>query len=187
MLTSFEVISVYAVLSGCSGLAIGSRVFPSARALDKAWDDGRRRGRREADRAAWRDGYEQGADDEARSYAPCEGGHDDARTGTRGLDAADDPQAQVLEVPDPDLGPVPPGPDDRPGDRPGLDWADELSGIRTQIITDDAAEVLAAQPPPAPGTFEYYASERQQEFDHWLAGVQAELAAEKRELERSTA
>lgn len=58
--------------------------------------------------------------------------------------------------------------------------------MRASIAVDDATEALAAvQPPPAPGTFEYYASDWQQKFDHWLAGELAELAARKRELERS--
>ena len=217
MLTSFEAISLYAVLSGLSGLAIGSRVFPSARALRKAREDGRARGRGEIWRdAQWRvrggQVYRMG---QHGGPAWCDAGSQWDRDGANayyGWEMNDEPRgsdrADAGELPDAGGGEQgrggdsAGGPAGRPADDPAAvppalvadlapasaDWADELSGMSVQIAVDDATETLAAvQPPPAPGTFEYYASERQQEFDQWLAGVQGELAAIKRELERSTA
>lgn len=235
MLTSFEAISLYAVLGGLSGLSIGRWLLPSGRGLDRAWEDGRSHGRGEVWRdgqrrvrngqvyrlgqhggPAWCDAGSQWDRDGANAYYGWETDDDrsredspDARAGgsLAGDEAGDRIRAShqdEAERPAPsvphaaptsqmDAGPaalgVPSGLRAEVHQQAmGIDWADELGGIRTQIAVDDATEVLTAQQdPPSPGSFEYYLSDWQQKFDHWLAGEMAGLAAKKRELERRTA
>lgn len=211
-MTSFWAISLYAVLSGLSGIAIGRWLLPSDRALDRAWDDGWDAGRRvrqrdidEAADSAYRHGRRHAAVIDATgpgSNAYCYWEDDD---GQPAEEAPQDPQPRAEEddlrgVASPDdqegraVGTEEHAADDvqSPGMRSagrslpaseGLDWADELSGMSVQIAVEDATETLAAvQPPPAPGTFEYYASDWQSRFDHWLAGQTAELTATRQKL-----